>query len=170
MSQVNQRQGVYVTTMNVLADSGKSFDDGQAGGVKAVITDSEQKTVIGLVTQGLLSGEIEMSTEARAKYSEEKTMKSYASGLVNNWFRKDPRLNGDTKYVAKNPGSRQGSGDAQLKALKAFRATLTTTEDQAAVDQAIEARKAELSVAKTPAITEEQIALLPESLRALLKI
>ena len=55
------------------------------------------------------------------KYSTIEKMRSYASGLVNNWFRKDIRLNGGMKYEVKNPGSRQGAGDQQLKALKTLR-------------------------------------------------
>lgn len=167
---MNQRQGVYLATVNTLADAGVNFDDGQAGGVKPLVTDEALKTIIGLVATGILAGEIEMSAEGRAKYTEEKTMKVYANGLVNNWFRKDKRLNGDTKYEAKNPGSRAGCGDETLKALKALRATKSDAADLAVIDEAIEARKSELGEAKVKTLTAEQIEALPANIRSLLGI
>jgi len=170
MSTMNQRQGVYLATMNVLAESDKNWDDGVVH-IDTVITESEKATVIAVVTAGFLSGEITMGSEARAKYSDEKNMRGYVKGLVNNWYCKDLRLTGNTAWVAKNPGSRAGCGDGQLKALKTLR--VTKSDDAAAlaaIDQAIAARKAELGQATKVELTEEQVALIPEHLRALLKI
>lgn len=163
---LNQRQGVYVSTMNVLAESGVNFDDGQVP-ILSIITKAQTDAVVMCVTTGILAGEIEMSAEGRAKYNDAAKMTGYVKGLVNNWFRKDPRLNGDTKYVAKNPGSRAGAGDEQLKALKILR---TSKEGDAAaliaIDQAIADRKAELGAAKAVTLTAEQIEAIPADLRA----
>jgi hypothetical protein len=166
----NQRECVYVTTMNVLADAGVNFDDGQADGVKPLVTDAMLKSIVGICALSILSGETEMTAEGRAKYTDEKKMRVYASGLVNNWFRKDKRLNGGVKHEAANPGSRAGSGDEQLKALKAFRATKTDAAELKLIDEAIATRKAEIAQTKAVVLTDEQIALIPESLRSLLKI
>lgn len=166
MSKLNQRESVYVATLNVLADAGVNFDDGQSPTATELVSKDMRKSIMSIVTTSIMSGETDMSTEGRAKYDTEDKMRSYVSGLVNNWFRKDPRLNGSTKYTAKNPGSRAGAGDEQLKALKALRATKTDdAEALAVIDQAIEARKAELGKAKVVELTAEQIEALPESVR-----
>lgn len=163
---LTQREGVYVSTMNVLADAGVNFDDGQVA-ILSIITKAQTDAIVAVVTTGILSGEIVMSTDGRSKYTDEPKMKGYVKGLVNNWFRKDTRLNGDTKHVAKNPGSRAGAGDSQLKALKALRtAKADDAEALAAIDQAITERKAELAVNKVATLTEEQIAAIPADLRA----
>lgn len=166
MSKLNQRESVYLATMNVLADNSINFDDGQTPTAQELVTKEMRKSIIGIVTQSIISGETDFSTEARAKHDTEDKTRSYVSGLVNNWFRKDPRLNGSTKYVAKNPGSRQGAGDEQLKALKALRAT--KVDDQEAIkviDEAIQARQAEIKSTKVAALTQAQIDALPESIR-----
>jgi len=88
----------------------------------------------------------------------------YIPGLVNNHVRKDLRLNGGTKYETKNPGSRAGSGD---EALKAMRLLLSMTEDvdaKAAIQSEIDKRLGEL---KPKAVINVDV--LPESLRHLVK-
>jgi len=55
-------------------------------------------------------------------------LRSYCSGLQSNWLRKDTRLNGGVKYVAKNPGSRAGSTDPKALA-DAIRATNITDNE-----------------------------------------
>ena len=164
---INQREAVYVTTMNVLADHEIPFDDGQAGGAEAVVTKDMRKSIVDCISLAILAGEVEMSTEGKAKYNDIKKMKTYVSGLVSNWYRKDPRLNGATKYKAKNPGSRAGSGDEQIKALKTLRQVKAEdAEAVAVIDQAIEARKAELGASKTVELTDDMIACLPAELRS----
>ena len=161
---MKQRESVYLATMSVLADAGVAFDDG--GDVSKVKGYSDhRKNIIQIVTTSILAAETEMSAEGRAKYTDEKLMKGYVNGLVSNWHRKDVRFNGNVKYEAKNPGSRAGSGDEVLKALKALRETkVGDAEAITAIDSAIESRKAEIGK-KVVTITEEQIALIPEELR-----
>lgn len=162
---MNQRQGVYVTTMNVLGEHGISFDDG--GDVSAVVTDKIRGDIMNVIVAGFQAGEIEMSEEGRAKYAEEKKLRCYVSGLISNWFRKDPRLNGNVKHEIKNPGSRAGAGDDQLKALKLIReAKADDAEAVAAIDAAIEMRKTELKASKQVTLTEEQLSKIPADLKA----
>lgn len=163
----SQRQAVYVAIMNVLADANVSFDDGQTPTAAEVLTKDQRKAVQEIVTMGLINGEVEFSSEARAKYDTVEKTRNYTSGLVNNWLRKDKRLNGNVKYEAKNPGSRAGAGDEQIKALKLVRAAKADDADAVkAIDEAIAQRQAEIKSAK-PAVTltAEQIAALPEELR-----
>jgi len=140
---------------------------GQDGFDSAVeLTKEQRSVVVGMVTDGIMSGQVDFSAEARAKHDTEAKVKTYVGGMVSNHLRKDKRLNGGEKYEAKAPGSRAGSGDEQLKALKALKATLTEASDIASVDAAIETRLAEITVKKTVAIN---INALPEEFRHLVK-
>lgn len=113
MSKVmSQREAVYSAICSVTENT--EFDG------QVELSKEEKEQVYGMLTEGFRSGTIhfEDTPSNREKLSTPSKLNAYVSGLVSNWLRKDPRLNGNTKYVAKNPGSRAGSGDAQLKALK----------------------------------------------------
>lgn len=156
MSQVTQKAAVYTAVVSVLTEAGIKFEDGM--NVTPHMTRELRSQVNAILFEGFKSGSIQLD---RAFSDSE--LKAYVSGLQSNWLRKDSRLNGDTKYVAKNPGSRQGSGDAQLKAMRALLNSLTSEEDKAEVQQAIDARIADITKTKTPSINFE---VLPESLKA----
>lgn len=68
---------------------------------------------------------VEQADKEFAVKSEQENMRSYIIGLLNNHLRKDVRLNGGEKYVAKNPGSRAGQGDSEIKASRQLLKTLT---------------------------------------------
>ncbi len=162
---MNQRESVYQATINVLADHNVAWDGNTP--VAKVVTKELRASIISAVTQSILVGETEMSAEGRAKYPGEKKMAVYVTGLVNNWFRKDSKLNGNTKYVAKAPGSRAGSGDEQIKALKALReAKAGDANAVALIDAAIDSRKSEIKTAKTKVVfTEDMLEKIPAELR-----
>lgn len=86
----------------------------------------------------------------------------YIPGLVNNHVRKDTRLNGGTKYEAKRPGSRSGSGDESIKAMRTLLSVTTDPAVKAQIQEAIDARVLELKPK-----TEIDASKLPESLRHL---
>lgn len=160
---INQKEGVYSVVKGVLSemgvvDEGKARDQLGPDGVKQVGT---------VVCAMLINGEIDMTTESRAKYETPEAMARYTSGLVNNWLNKDVRLNGGDKYVAKNPGSREGGSDETIKALKGLKIMHAGNDEVIAqIDQAIEARKAELKVSKVKVI-EIDVSKLPEGLQHL---
>jgi len=123
---------------------------------------------VAIVTEGILSGNVDFSTEASTKHDTEAKVRSYTSGMVNNHLRKDKRLNGGEKYEAANPGSRTGVSDPGLRALKTLRSTLTSEEDITSVDEAIAERIEQLQAAKAkPAKID--INALPEEFRHLVK-
>lgn len=164
---ISQKAGVYVAIMNVLAEAGVSFDDGQTPDAKELLGKTGRQQVVALVTEGLLSQEVDMTEESRAKYTDEKSMKKYADGLVGNWLKKDTRLNGGGKYEAKNPGSRAGSGDEQIRELKKLRTVKADdAEIVAAIDEAIALRTAEIGQAKAKTITVDA-SKLPEQFKHL---
>lgn len=84
----------------------------------------------------------------------------YIPGLVNNWVRKDKRLNGGTQYTAKNPGSRQGSGDEMVRNMKALLSTLEDPDQKAEVQAAIELRLSQLKPKPTVDVSKLPAALL----------
>lgn len=90
-------------------------------------------------------------------------LKKYIPGLVNNWLRKDKRLNGGTTYQAKNPGSRSGSGDESVRAMRQLLAATTDPDAKLAIQAEIDKRIASLKPQSSPI----NPALLPENLRHL---
>ena len=88
----------------------------------------------------------------------------YIPGLVNNHVRKDTRLNGGTKYVAKNPGSRSGSSDESVRAMRELLRVTTDVVGKQQIEAAIAARLEELK----PKV-EINVGAIPESLRHLVK-
>lgn len=135
--------------------------EGFQPGVK--LTDAQRAEALQLIVDGLTSGEIDMSEKARAKYSEPKAMKTYASGLLTNWLNKSPALNGGIKYQAKNPGSRTGS--VEYKQAIALKRHLESTgaEIPAELAEFIEANKP----VKAEAKKELDLSSLPEELKQL---
>ena len=97
-----------------------------------------------------------------SKQPSDAQLKKYIPGLVNNWLRKDKRLNGGNKYVAKNPGSRTGSGDEILKNLRLL---LSVTTDPEAKDKVSAAITERLNQLKPQATID--VSMLPENLRHL---
>ncbi len=174
MSKLNQREGVYVAVMNVLAEKEIRFDDGQTPSAKELLTKEMRGTVMEVVVSGFKRDEIEMSAEGKAQHDTEAKLRGYVSGLISNWLRKDTRLNGGGKYVPANPGSRTGSGDEQIKALRTLRAV--KADDAAAceaIDKAIKDRQDEIAKTKTTKkveLTQEMIDALPPELKAKLGI
>ncbi len=153
---INQKEGVYNAVKSI-----KSFDDGD----EVVLTKDEKANVAEIVSAGFESGDVDMSDKARAKYiGNPAALKSYVGGLVNNWMRKDTRLNGGDKYVAKNPGSRAGSGDSVIKNLKLLRSTMSDDDKIAEIDAAIDRRKEEIAAEKAKDI-EIDMSLISAELR-----
>ena len=87
---------------------------------------------------------------------------AYVSGLVSNWLRKDRRLNGNTTYSPANPGTRTGSSDDGVKAMKQLLAVTDDPEAKAEIQAEIDKRIGELK--PKPEINVEA---LPEHLKHL---
>lgn len=155
---MNQKQAAYTAITSVLKEKGIAFEDGMD--VAPLMTTELRGIVNQMLVAGFAGGQIELS---RGPFTTEQELKSYVSGLQSNWIRKDTRLNGGGKYEPKNPGSRTGSSDEQLKALVNLRSTLPEGTDRDEVDAFIEIRKTELAKSKIPVI---DFSKLPDALKS----
>lgn len=158
MVKQSQKEAVYSAVMNVLSENGVQTESGT--NVGNLMTRELRSQVNEILVQGFSSGSIELD-----RTFTDSELRAYVSGLQSNWLRKDKRLNGGVAYVAKNPGSRAGSGDAQLKALRALLSTLTDSDERAEVQQHIDARVAEISANKKTS-TKIDFSILPAELAA----
>jgi hypothetical protein len=155
----SQREAVFSTIVSVLADHGVSFQEGT--NVQPHMTKEVRAEVSAILVDGFSNGTIELATP----YADSAKLKAYTSGLISNWVRKDSRLNGNTKYSAKNPGSRRGSSDPQMKALKALFSQATTDEDKEEIQGYIDERLLVIEAGKKKS-TPIDFSVLPASLAA----
>ena len=155
-SKSTQKEAVFTAVVNVLAQEGISIVEGQP----VAMTNELRAQVNNFLFEGFRNETIELDREFT-----DSDLKGYVSGLQSNWLRKDKRLNGGTQYVAKNPGSRAGSGDASLSAMRKLMSTLTTDSDKAEVQGYIDARLAEIQASKAKSVTIDY-SVLPADLAA----
>jgi hypothetical protein len=132
---------------------------GHTGEGQVVISKEQRSQVNAILFEGFRSGKITIEREFS-----DSDLKSYVSGLQSNWLRKDTRLNGGIKYTAKNPGSRAGSTDPQLKAMRALLTTDISAEEKAEVQTYIDARVNELAATKQAKVVD--FSALPADLAA----
>jgi hypothetical protein len=157
---MNQKEAVFAAVTSVLAESGIEVE----GDVSQFMTKERRSEVNAILFEGFRSGKVALDREFT-----DSELKAYVSGLQSNWLRKDKRLNGGVQYVPKNPGSRMGSGDAQLKALKALLKIKTEPSEVAEIQRFIERRESEISTERAKQVTIN-VDDLPAELRAKLGV
>ena len=89
MSQLTQREAVFQTVRSTLKTAFKNH-------AKVTLSDEQRKTVSESLMKDFKAGKIALKdTPAnQAKLKSPELLKTYISGLINNWLRRDPRLNG----------------------------------------------------------------------------
>jgi uncharacterized protein YdaU (DUF1376 family) len=142
--KMNQKEAVFQAVTNVCGVTDGAY----------TLSKEERAQVNAILFEGFTAGAIEIKGERT-----ESELKSYVNGLTSNWIRKDKRLNGNIAYITKNPGSRAGSSDPSLKAMKVLLASVTTDEGKAEVQAHIDARLAEISANKKSTKTVDFSAL-----------
>lgn len=145
---MTQREAVFTVVSSLVSIS---------PGVPVKLTDEEKRLAIELITADFQSGLVELKGDRDNEW-----IRKYVPGLLNNWMRKDTRLNGGGKYEAKRPGSRTGSGDEMLQQMKALWNITKDEGQRRLIEGEMAKRKAELEAAKMPTIDLEK---LPASLR-----
>jgi hypothetical protein len=158
MSKITQKDAVFNAISSVLAEAGVSVPEGQS--YSEHMTRERRAQVTNILVEGFNTNTVELD-----KTFSEADLRAYASGLQSNWLRKDSRLNGGTKYVAKNPGSRVGAGDAQLKALRALLSSKTDADERSEIQSFIDARVTEIGASKKKTVTVD-FSVLPAALAA----
>lgn len=145
---MTQGEAVYSAVIQVVGEpNGKVLD---------YITDEETKQVEAVVFSMFKSGEC-----SHSKNPDDVALMKYIPGLVNNWLRKDLRLNGGSEYVPKRPGSRTNSGDKELSNLKNLLKLYPGNQE---IMLAIKAREAAVAESRKPVVDVNHI---PEHLRHL---
>ena len=145
---MKQSDAVFQATVNVCGNQDEAYKP----------TKEQRQQIGAILFAGFESGKIELKRGFDAEY-----VKGYIPGLITNWLNKDKRLNGGTKYQAKNPGSRTGSSDPQVKAMRVLLSTKSDPAERAEIQAFIDKRVAELAPSKTVTINVDD---LPEELRA----
>lgn len=161
---MNQRDATCNTILAVLSDSGVQYELNGEVAINDVLTSEHKATIRSILFTMFRQGKVDYRADFQAKVDDDKELGKYVSGLVNNWIRKAPEFNSGETYKAKNPGSRQGSQDEQIKAMKSLLAITTDPEAKQAIAEAIVTRQAELQ----PKV-EINVSALPEHLKHLVK-
>ena len=133
----------------------------ELGTSKAEPTKEQLQQIYEMVTTEIVAGNVNYDFETAKNKTPEDIRAKYVPGMVSNWLRKDLRLNGGEKYETKNPGSRMGSGDEQLKNLKALKSL--HPEHSEAIDEQIAVRLKELNVSKK--VVEVDMSKIPDDLK-----
>ena len=147
MSQQSQKEAVFSAITSVTKEAGMSIAEGTD--FSTVLTREHRAQITSILVEGFNAGSIALDKS----FEDESKLRTYCSGLTSNWLRKDKRLNGGMKYVAKNPGSRVGSADPQLKAMRVLLSTQEDPVKKAEIQSFIDARVAAVKAAKKPAKT-----------------
>ena len=157
---ITQKDGVFNAVEAFLTEADRKIVEGEA----VVLQTEDRKSVVEMLCAATEAGEL-----VRKSNKAGTTLAEYWNGTLSNWLRKDERLNGGIKYEAKNPGSRAGSQDPELKNLKLLLKKVEATgveTDIEAVQQEIVRRTAQIAVDKIKKI-EVNADLIPDALKHL---
>lgn len=157
-SKQTQKDAVFSAVTSVLSEAGVSVNEGENFAPHLIRELRSQVTNI--LVEGFTSGSVDYDGEVPTGPK----LRTYCSGLTSNWLRKDKRLNGNTAYIAKNPGSRVGSSDVQLKAMRALLNTKNEHADREQIQGFIDLRVAEIKASRKP-VKEINVSDLPAELR-----
>ena len=136
---MTQKDAVFSAIIHVLSNAGVEFEVGVTD-LSTVFTKQLRTEVTNVLVQQFSSDMIELSADAKDKNPAE--LRSYVSGLISNWLRKDNRLNGGIKPQKSN---RAFPSDPQIRALKQLMSSQTDQSKRAEIQTHIDKRLAELS-------------------------
>jgi len=157
---MNQRDATCNALIAVLSDRGVSYELNGPTPISEVLTPDDKTKVRAMLFTSFRKGDIDFKSPE--KLSDDKYLKDYISGLVNNWIRKAPEFNCDMTYQAKNPGSRAGSGDEMIREMKKLLSVTSDPEAKQVIAEAITRRQAEIK----PTTVTVNVDVLPAELRA----
>jgi hypothetical protein len=154
---ITQKQAVTNAVLSVFPDyemNGETI-------LSDILTRESKVEIRAILFAGFKAGGI--TFENRALLADDAYVSKYVTGLLDNWIRKNPEFNNGAKYETKNPGSRSGSQDETIKALRNLMKCVEG-ETKAEVQKAINERMAEIKPESTVTINVDA---LPAHLRHL---
>lgn len=159
---LSQKQAVTNAVLSI-------YKDYQLGGetiLSDILTKENKDKVTAMVFEGFKAGKVSLSDASQKKYEgDDQALLEYTGGMVDNWVRKNPDFNAGQKYKIKNPGSRAGSQDETIKALRAI--LKQPGLDQESIDEVNQAIADRLAEIKPETKVEINVDALPEHLRHL---
>lgn len=160
MTVLSQKEAVFQAITKVFSEADVAFDGSIVA--KDLMTKEHRAQVNQILFDSFRSGAIILDCE-----KSDKELKTYVSSLQTNWLNKDKRLNGNTIFATKNPGSRAGSSDAQLKALRALLSRTENESEKVEIQSYIDDRlsKLEEEKKKTKKAVAIDFSALPEELQ-----
>lgn len=164
MSKVSQKKAVRNAIFSVLEEAGINYELNGPVSINEVMNKDHRASAREILFSGFKAGEIEYKESFQDKVEDDTCLKKYVAGLLNNWMRKDKELNCGQVYKVKNPGSRAGSQDSQIKEMRKLLKVTTDETAKTSIKEAIASRLAEIKPEKTVTIDESA---LPEHLRSL---
>lgn len=163
MTKVNQRTATVNTILSVLEDRGVSYEKNGETPVNDVLTKDDKSKVRSILFTMFREGQVEYKESFQDKVNDDTELKKYINGLTNNWIRKAKEFNCGQAYKAKNPGSRAGSQDPQVKEMRKLLSVTADADAKASIQEAINAKLAEIKASKNK--VEIDADQLPEELR-----
>jgi len=137
MSSIGQKEAVVKAVSLVL---GGAFVSGSTN-VKSILSETQLAEVREIVFTGIIHGTVVFNKDT----SDEKNVRRYVNGMIDNHFRKAKELNGGNKYIAQSSGSGRGTRDAQLTALRKLAKSYTDgSAEKTKVLSAISSREEQL--------------------------
>ena len=133
-----QKDAVFSAVTSVLSESGINVNENV--NASSSLTRELRSQVTSILVEGFKNGRIALDKS----FDSDSSLRAYCSGLMSNWLKKDKRLNGGVQFSIKNPGSRTGSSDPQIKAMRALLATRTDEAERAEIQAFIDNRVSEL--------------------------
>ena len=103
---MNQREAVYEATVSII---GKEFEDGMNCHEWFKARPALKEKLVANLAASLDKGDWSIKKE-------QENIKTYITGLIANYFRKDINLNGGDKYVPATTGTR--TSNKQIKAMR----------------------------------------------------
>lgn len=142
---MNQKEATYKAVVGALENAGITFNEGD--NVKPSLTSQIKADIRKELFNMFRNGNIDSVSDdfKENKLNNDSELKKYVASLLSNWLRKDTRLNGGTQYSVKNPGSRAGNSDPQVremrKLLKKVRGTPAELRVRHAIKEKLESNR-----------------------------
>lgn len=145
---MTQKDAVFSAISQILATNNISFQPSSTN-VASLLTRELRAQINAVLVANFNAGSIELSDDAKNKLQDVAELRAYISGLVSNWVRKDPRLNGGTVLATSTSttttSSKNIKSDPQLQALRALHKSQLDTTKQLEIQAHIDRRIAELT-------------------------